>query len=69
MLYVDDILPENNNIDFLLEIKSFLSKNFEIKFLGDASFMIDIQIQHDKTREILSLSQKLYIDKVQDILT
>jgi len=66
MLYVDDILLASNDIDLLLEIKSFLSKNFEIKDLGDASFVISIQIQRDRTREILGLSQKAYIDKVLD---
>ena len=42
MLYVDDILLAINDMVLLLEIKSFLSKNFEMKDLGDASFMIDI---------------------------
>jgi len=66
VLYVDDILLAINDMVLLLEIKSFLSKNFEMKDLGDASFMIDIQIQCDRTREILGLSQKAYIDKVLD---
>jgi len=44
----------------LLETKSFLSKNFEMKDLGDVSFVIDIQIQRDRTHEILSLSRSLY---------
>ena len=44
----------------LLETKSFLSKNFEMKDLREDSFVIDIQIQ----RGILGLSQKAYIDKM-----
>jgi len=63
---VDDILLASNDIDLLLETKSFLSKNFEMKDLGDASFVIGIQIQRDRTRGILGLSQKAYIDKVLD---
>ena len=35
-----------------------------MKDLGDASFVIGIQIQRDRTRGILGLSQKAYIDKV-----
>ena len=66
VLYVNDILLASNDIDLLLEIKSFLSKNFEMKDLGDASFVIGIQIQRDRTRGILGLSQKAYIDKVLD---
>ena len=56
VLYVDDILLASNDIDILLETKSFLSKNFEIKDLGDASFVIGIQIQRGRTSGILGLS-------------
>ena len=64
MLYVDDILLASNDMALLLETKSFLSKNFKTKDLGEASFVLDIQIQRDRTREILGLSQKAYIDEV-----
>ena len=47
VLYVDDILLASNDMILLLETKSFLSKNFEMKDLGEASFVICIQIQHD----------------------
>jgi len=30
VLYIDDIQLASNDIDFLLKIKSFLSKNFEM---------------------------------------
>jgi len=33
MLYVDDILLASNDMTFLLETKSFLSKNFEMEDL------------------------------------
>ena len=46
VMYVDDILLASNDIDLLLEIKSFLSKNFEIKDLGDASFVIGLSLIH-----------------------
>ena len=39
VLYVDDIQLTSNDIDLLLETKSFLSKNFEMKDLRDASFV------------------------------
>ncbi|GKA97570.1 putative RNA-directed DNA polymerase [Tanacetum coccineum] len=38
VLYVDDILLASNNIDLLHESKHFLSRNFDIKDLGEASF-------------------------------
>ena len=40
MLYVDDILVASNDMLVLLETKSFLSKNFKIKDLIEASFVI-----------------------------
>ena len=64
VLYVDDILLAINDIGMLHETKRFLSKNFEMKDLGDASFVLGILIQRDRSRGILGLSQRSYIDKV-----
>ena len=64
VLYVDDILLATNDIGMLHETKKFLSKHFEMKDLGDASFVLGIQIHRDRSRGILGLSQKSYIDKV-----
>ncbi|KAG8489197.1 hypothetical protein CXB51_017253 [Gossypium anomalum] len=64
VLYVDDILLATNDIGLLHETKRFLSKHFEMKDLGDASFVLGIQIHRDRSRGILGLSQKNYIDKV-----
>ena len=64
VLYVDDILLATNDIGMLHETKRFLSKNFEMKDLGDASFVLGILIQRDRSRGILGLSQRSYIDKV-----
>jgi transposase InsO family protein len=64
VLYVDDILLASNDIDLLHETKRFLARNFEMKDLGDASFVLGIQIHRDRSRGILGLSQKSYIEKV-----
>ncbi|CAN6455989.1 unnamed protein product [Victoria cruziana] len=63
-LYVDDILIASNDLGLLYETKKFLSTKFNIKDLGDASFVLGIQIFRDRSRGILGLSQKAYIDKV-----
>ncbi|KAJ4710363.1 Retrovirus-related Pol polyprotein from transposon TNT 1-94 [Melia azedarach] len=57
---------EMNLVDdcLLHETKRFLAKNFEMKDLGDASFVLGIQIHRDRSRGILGLSQKSYIEKV-----
>lgn len=44
VLYVDDILLAANDMEILHKIKKFLLKNFETKDLGDASFILGIQI-------------------------
>ena len=64
VLYVDDILLATNDIGMLHETKRFLSKKFEMKDLGDDSFVLGIQIHRDRSRGILGLSQKSYIEKI-----
>ncbi|KAG8503161.1 hypothetical protein CXB51_000952 [Gossypium anomalum] len=64
VLYVDDILLAANDIGLLHETKRFLSKHFEMKDLGDASFILGIRIHRAQYRGILRLSKKRYIDKV-----
>ena len=64
VLYVNDILLLSSDICLLHETKRFLSNNFEMKDLGNASFMLGIQIYQNRFHGILSLSQKAYIYKV-----
>ena len=64
VLYVDDILLAANDISLLHDIKKFLSNKFEMKDMGEASFVIGIEIFRDRSQGILGLSQKSYIDKV-----
>ena len=40
---MDDILA-NSDVNLLLEMKKFLSSNFDMKDLGDASFVLGIKI-------------------------
>ena len=42
VLYVNDILLASNDIGLLHETKRFVSKKFEMKDLGDASFVLRI---------------------------
>ncbi|GJR61813.1 putative zinc finger, CCHC-type containing protein [Tanacetum coccineum] len=64
VLYVDDILLASNNIDLLHESKRFLSRNFDMKDLGEASYVIGIEIHRDRANGKLGLSQKAYIERV-----
>ena len=68
VLYVDDILLASSCIDLLLKTKQLLSNHFDMKDLGDASVVLGIQIHRDRSRGILGLSQKGYIEKSLDDL-
>ena len=64
VLYVNDISLTINDISMLHETKKFLSKNFEMKDIGVASFVLRIQIHRNHTQGTLGLSQRNYIKKV-----
>lgn len=64
VLYVDDILLASNNLGMLHETKQFLAQNFDMKDMGEASYVIGIEIHRDRAGKSLSLSQKAYINKV-----
>ena len=64
VLYVDDILLVTNDFGLLSETKKYLSNKFEMKDIGEASYVIGIEIFQDRSQGLLGLSQKAYINKV-----
>jgi len=64
MLYVDDILLASNDLGMLHETKHMLTRSFDMKDLGETSFMLGIKTHIDRPCYTLGLSQKAYIDKV-----
>jgi hypothetical protein len=44
VLYVDDILLASSDVHLLLETKRFLSSHFDMKDLGEASYVLGIEI-------------------------
>jgi hypothetical protein len=63
VLYVDDILLASSDVHLLLETKGFLSSHFNMKDLGEASYILGIEILQDRRKGVLGLSQKSYIEK------
>jgi hypothetical protein len=53
ILYVDDILLASSDVSLLLETKRFLSSNFDMKDLGEASFVLRIKIHRDRRKGVL----------------
>ena len=63
-MYGDDILLIENDIPMLTMIKRWLSKKFSMKDLGEASYILGIKVYRDRSKRMLGLSQKLYIEKM-----
>jgi hypothetical protein len=63
-MYADDIILASSDVNLLLEIKRFLSSNFDMKDLGEASFVLGIEIHRDRRNEVLRLSQKTYLKNI-----
>jgi hypothetical protein len=49
VLYVDDIMLASSDKNLLYETKGFLSSNFDMD-LGDASYVLGIEIHRDRTK-------------------
>ena len=64
LLYVDDILLIGNDVSVLQSVKIWLSKNFSMKDLGEATYILGIKIYRDITKRLLGLSQSTYINKM-----
>nr|GEV52932.1 putative zinc finger, CCHC-type [Tanacetum cinerariifolium] len=59
VLYVDDILLASNNIDLLHDSKRFLSRNFDMKDLGEALFQYNPGLLHWKAaKKVLRYLQR-----------
>ena len=66
ILYVDDILLASNDLGLLMDVKRMLSQNFDMKDLGEANFVLGIEIHRDRDHKFLGLSQKAYVDRVME---
>lgn len=61
---MDDIPITRNYKEYVNKIKGWLSSNFEIQDIGEASYILKVKISKDCSRKILSLSQESYFDKI-----
>ncbi|KAK0593865.1 hypothetical protein LWI29_000530 [Acer saccharum] len=63
ILYVDDILLIGNDVGVLTSVKEWLAKQFDMKDLGEASFILGIQVIRDRKNRTIALSQASYITR------
>ncbi|KAL0412308.1 UNVERIFIED_CONTAM: hypothetical protein Slati_3820500 [Sesamum latifolium] len=61
---VDDILLIEIAVKILGCIKAWLSTQFSMKDMGEASYILGIKIYRDRSRRMLRLTQSSYIEKV-----
>jgi hypothetical protein len=47
-----------------VETKRFLSSNIDMKYMGEASYVLGIEIHRERHKGVLGLSQKSYIENV-----
>ena len=64
IIYVDDILLIENDIGTLSSVKVWLSGQFDMKDLGEASHILGIKLLRDRRKRMLGLSQASYIDEI-----
>ena len=64
LLYVDDMLVGSDNLFELESLKEFLSSEFHMKDFGEAKKIPGMEIMRDRSKGVLYLSQKRYIEKV-----
>ena len=55
ILYVDDILLIRNDTKFLNGIKGYLNKNFSMKDVSEAAYILGIKIYRDRSRRLIGL--------------
>jgi len=63
-MYIDDILLATNDLGLLHETKKFFSRKFEVKDMGEVSYVMGIEIFCKRSQGLLGLSQKAYINKI-----
>lgn len=63
VLYVDILLIEIN-VGLLSSVKAWLFKQFEMKNLDEARYILGIKVIRDRKKKMLALSREPYIDEV-----
>ena len=64
ILYVDDILLMGNDIELSDSIKAYMNKCFSMKDLGEAAYILGINIYRDRSRHLIGVSQSTYLDNI-----
>ena len=55
-LYVDDILIAENSKEMINTTKRWLSPNFKMKNMGEASYALSVKIKRDRAKRLLGVT-------------
>jgi len=64
LLYVDDILIASKNMKQVSDLKELLGSEFEMKDLGEEKKILGMEINRDRLKGTLSISQEGYLLKL-----
>lgn len=64
VLYVDDMLFLSNDPNEMIFIKKMMSNEFELKDLGDVSNFMGLEVNRDRNKNILTISQSKYANEI-----
>ena len=64
VLYVDDLLLIGSSLAEMKQLKSDLSSRFDMTDLGEAEYILGLQLSRDRRIRTLSLSQSDYIKRL-----
>ena len=52
-LYIDDILMTSNDLEMIAATKSWLPSDFDMKDMGDVSYVLELKIYRDRSKRFL----------------
>ena len=61
---MNDMLLIGNDVEFSGKHKGVFERSFSKKDLGEAAYILGIKIYRDRSRCLIGLSQRTYLDKV-----
>ena len=63
-VYVDDFLLFSKDLDMINKFKAQLGEHFEMKDLGEAEWVLKMQVEQSGDRGTVSLSQSQYVEEI-----
>jgi len=63
-LYIDDILLAGNNMEMIQTTQQWLSSVFKMKDMGEARYILGVEITRNRYKKLFGLSQEAYFNKI-----